>query len=104
MDAGHAVSMLALVGSTAGCASRDNVTPGARPLDMSAARHEAIAHEGERLAQEHEAKHDPGAAKATTVCNGDPFVQTDICWTIVNPTEEHRKLAEKLGKHAAWRP
>lgn len=86
-------------------------TPGARPQDMSAARHEATAAVAERQAEEHQAQYNPKAQAATEPCNntGPGQAVGGACWTgsidpwadPVNPTQVHADLAAELHKAAA---
>jgi hypothetical protein len=83
-----------------GCRS----TPGADPHDMSTAGHEAAASGHEAEATRHEAMYSPEAREARERCRRDPVVvdASFPCWTSVrNPTEEHRREAERHRQMAA---
>jgi hypothetical protein len=82
------------------CAS----TPGAKPHDMSAAQHEAMAKEAEQASTIHTTQYDPSAAKSVERC-GSGGAHTTLagpCWTsTVNPTAEHQRIADEYKKAAA---
>jgi hypothetical protein len=85
------------------CAS----TPGAKPHDMSASQHEAMAAHDEQSAAAHAAQYDPKAPPVGSGCSekrsndrGDPAGLA--CWsTVVNPTAGHLQEAERHRKMAA---
>ena len=90
---------------TVACAS----TPGARPHDMSVARHEAEAarHAGE--ARSHESRYRPSARAAYQAsclagvgAGRIGVAYSDTCWSsFVNPTEGHLRQAAEHRRHAA---
>ena len=72
-------------------------TQGARPHDMSESEHQVAARQEEKAAESHSADYAPGATEETTTCS-----KGQICWTSqTNPTEEHRKEAERHHKAAS---
>jgi hypothetical protein len=83
----------------AGCAS----TPGAHPHDMSVAHHEAEASEHTAEANRHAAMSDaPLRAGPDRCLPAGPSGSSNACWTsIANPTEEHRREAERHRQMAA---
>lgn len=79
-------------------------TPGARPHDMSAARHEQAARKEEHAAEAHTQAYDPSARRPSSHCSfaGSTRPRGPICWTsIENPTQEHVRAAEKHRNRAA---
>ncbi len=76
---------------------------GTSPHDMSAARHDRAARSDEDSANAHAQKFDPVARETQKTCQrgttalprGSRIAPT-ICWrSVVNPTEQHRKDAER---------
>lgn len=91
-----------LITGTSACAA----TPGAQPHDMSAAHHEAMAAAEDKNAAAHAAQYDPSASsEKPSRCNsgaGQVVVGDGACWTsVVNPTAEHLKEADRHRKMAA---
>jgi hypothetical protein len=70
--------------------------PGARPQDMSAQQHEAVAAQEEREGMRHASQYNPDARAATVE---DCAQYLGSCWKS-NPTAEHREQAEG-HQHAA---
>ncbi len=80
-----------------GCARQ---TPGAKPHEMSAAQHEAMARREQAHAEVHAGRFDAGAREETTYCPERPG--KTACWTgMTNPTKEHLEQAEEHRKRAA---
>ena len=83
-------------------------TPGSRPHEMSTAQHEATAQQEEATASGHAAQYDPNATVTRERCGPRAGaarradIALDPCWTSVsNPTDAHRREAEKHRRHAA---
>jgi hypothetical protein len=92
-------SAVALMGALAACTS---TTPGARPHDMSAEQHEAMAAREEAAAAEDRRHFDPGATEERRRCRNAGRVGGFICWSsTVNPTERHMRDAEEHRRRAA---
>jgi hypothetical protein len=80
------------------CASS---TPGAKPHDMSAAQHEAMAQREEQAAQLHSAEYNPALTVKTERCRSSARGDLGGCWTsVTNPTAEHLDEAKKHHKMA----
>ncbi len=76
-------------------------TPGARPHDMSAARHEQSARDDDHAAAVHVGQYDPLRTATRTECRPNP-PRPSICWTAVeNPTDAHLRAAEQHRRRAA---
>jgi hypothetical protein len=76
-------------------------TPGARPHDMSAARHEQTARDEEQAATAHGGAYDPAARTERKECRST-MPRPPICWTTVeNPTADHLRAAEEHRRRAA---
>ena len=90
-------------------ASCTSATPGARPHDMSTARHEQQEAAHVREAEQHAAQYDPDATSARERCRLPvrSAVLNDVglgysCWTsLTNPTDTHRIQAEEHRRRAA---
>ena len=100
----HLTIGLVLSAGLAACAS----TPGARPHDMSAAEHEAMANQQAQESAAHSAQYDAKKTVGTRQCSsaaGGSFASGGIepsCWSESdNPTSAHRDEAEKHTKMAA---
>ena len=99
----HLTIGVLLTAGLAACAS----TPGARPHDMSAADHEAMANRQAQESTAHDAQYDAKQSKDTRHCaNGTSAVAGGgfeaNCWTESNnATSEHRAEADKHTKMAA---
>jgi hypothetical protein len=90
-------SKLSVMVVLAACSSS---TPGARPHDMSASRHEQAARDEEQTATGHAGAYDPAARAERKACTSVP--RPPICWTAVeNPTADHRRAAEEHRRRAA---
>lgn len=89
-----AIAFLALL-PTLGCLPK-----GGHPHDMSEAQHDAEAARLEDAAAAHAAQYDPAAQTVVTPCASSSG-QRYMCWTsVVNPTEEHLRAAERARKAA----
>lgn len=86
-----------LLGGSAACTPS---TPGARPHDMSAAQHAAMADEEVRTARLHAASFDAKASEESNRCS--PNGQSDACWNSTsNPTQQHLDDSKKHQSMAA---
>lgn len=101
---GHLTIGVVLSASLAACAS----TPGARPHDMSAADHDAMANQQAQENAEHAKQYDAKQTVGTRLCSsaaGGSFASGGIepsCWTENNNmTSEHRDEAARHTKMAA---
>lgn len=96
------IGWILIFGFGTACAS---TTPGARPHDMSAARHESESHAHARTAEVHAAQYDPVITVERTRClsqGAGTGTGNELCWTsISNPTEGHLRAAEAHRRHAA---
>ena len=92
------LALLALVPLS--CASR---APGTLPHEASAAQHETMAADSEHEATLHSGEYRPGANVTQQRCNpGGLTGNFEPCWSsVVNPTEEHRREAQRLQAIAA---
>lgn len=91
-------------------ASCTSATPGARPHDMSTARHEKRVAAHARKAEQHADRYDPNATLARERCRLPVRSSASInyadfgysCWTsFTNPTDKHKSQAEEHRRHAA---
>ena len=92
--------VLATVFGLGACAS----TPGAKPHDMSATQHEAMAKQADEASTTHLTQYDANAVKPETRCGpgGGGATSGRPCWTsVVNPTAEHAKAWSDYQKAAA---
>jgi hypothetical protein len=99
----HLTIVVLLTAGLAACAS----TPGARPHDMSAADHEAMANRQAQEGAAHSEQYDKKQTVETRHCSSTTGGFTSggfepSCWTESdNPTLAHREEAEKHTKMAA---
>ena len=100
----HLTIVVLLTAGLSACAS----TPGARPHDMSAADHEAMANQQAQESAAHSAQYDSKKTVGTRLCSSAaeesfaPGGTEPRCWTEnINPTSAHLDEAEKHTKMAA---
>ena len=92
--------VVAVAAASVACAS---TTPGARPHDMSAAQHTAMADNEAKVGELHAGQYDPQASKESQRCSTNPRVElTGACWTSTsNATQAHLEDAKRHQKMAA---
>ncbi|MCA9672596.1 MAG: hypothetical protein KC503_43680 [Myxococcales bacterium] len=92
------VFLAAIVALLAGCAT---TTRGARPDDMSAAKHRQAAKAERDKARRHQKQFDPNAqAAGVTQATGGATADADAVDVLYNPTEQHRTAAAEHREHA----